>query len=76
MPAAAYTLDEIHKQRSELAADRARLLAALKELSAMYASTWDRVDGALVMMPPGIARFEKAHQMAQDAIAKAETTST
>lgn len=47
------------------------LLSALIELSSMYARTWDRADGALVMMPDGIARFEAAHAAAQAAIAAA-----
>lgn len=36
-------------------------LAALKEISAMYANTWDRIDGALIMMGDGVDRFEEAH---------------
>jgi hypothetical protein len=40
-------------------------IAALKELSAMYAHAWDRVDGCLVMMPGSIERFEKAHAEAK-----------
>ncbi len=57
---------------SALAADNNRLLAALKALSSMYGSTWDRADGCLVMMDTGIERFEKAHKLAQDAIKKSE----
>lgn len=45
---------------------------ALKKLSDMYASTWDRVDGALMMMGDGIERFEAAHQASRDAITKLE----
>lgn len=48
------------------------LLQALTELSNMYASTWDSVDGALVMMGPGVERFEKAHSAAEVAIAAAK----
>lgn len=48
------------------------LLEALKELHAMYAHTWDRVDGALVMIDRGVTRFEKAHEAASAAIARAE----
>lgn len=47
------------------------LLKTLTDLSNMYASTWDRVDGALVMMDSGISRFEKAHYAAQLVIAAA-----
>lgn len=45
---------------------------ALKELSGMYASTWDRVDGALLMTDSGVTRFESAHQKARNAINKLE----
>ncbi len=45
---------------------------ALKELSAMYAHTWDRADGALVMMDSGVVRFEEAHSKASQAIANLE----
>jgi len=47
------------------------LLRALTELSNMYASTWDGVDGSLRMFGDGIARFEKAHQAARIAVCKA-----
>lgn len=56
---------------ARLIAAAPELLAALNELASMYGSTWDRVDGALMMMDTGVERFEKAHQLAQDAIAKA-----
>jgi hypothetical protein len=45
-----------------------RLRAALAGLESMYAATWDRVDGALVMMPPSITRFEAAHKKAREAL--------
>ena len=48
------------------------LLAALRELSAMYASTWDRAVCAIPMIGSGIDRFEAAHAAALAAIAKAE----
>lgn len=41
---------------------------ALKELSNMYASTWDRVDGALMIMDSGVDRFEAAHDKAREAL--------
>lgn len=44
--------------------DRDRLRVALKGLSDMYARTWDRADGALVMMPDSVPRFEQAHRAA------------
>lgn len=49
-----------------------RLLAALKELDAMYAHCWDLVDGGLTIMPPSIPRFEAAHFAARVAIRRAE----
>lgn len=53
---------------AELRARVAGLESALKDLSDMYGSTWDRVDGALVMMDAGIERFEKAHAAARIAL--------
>lgn len=47
------------------------LLAALTELSNMYASTWDGADGTLRMFGDGVARFEKAHHAAQIAVCRA-----
>lgn len=47
------------------------LVAALSELSNMYASTWDGVDGCLRMFGDGVPRFEKAHHAAQIAVCKA-----
>lgn len=47
------------------------LYEALKALSAMYAATWDRVDGDLVMMGETVDKFEIAHQQAAAALAKA-----
>ena len=43
-----------------------KLRSALKGLSDMYALTWDRVDGGLMMMDSGVERFEKAHQAAYE----------
>lgn len=48
--------------------DYERLRDALRGLSNMYSRTWDRVDGALMMMPDNIERFEKAHAAAQSAL--------
>lgn len=45
-----------------------KLRAALKGLSDMYAQTWDRVDGALVMMPETVSQFEAAHKKARIAL--------
>lgn len=50
--------------REDDQAEIARLRAALKGLSDMYARTWDRVDGALVMMPDRVSLFEEAHRQA------------
>lgn len=52
-------------------ATNAQLVAALKELCAMYGSTWDSVDGSLVMMGTGVERFEKAHDAGLAALAAA-----
>lgn len=40
------------------------LREALKELTDLYSHIWDRVDGAFVLMPASIPRFEKAHAKA------------
>lgn len=45
---------------------------ALRGLSSMYAQTWDRVDGALILLPSGVDRFEKAHADASNALATLE----
>jgi hypothetical protein len=45
-----------------------RLRTALAGLEAMYVYTWDRVDGALVMMPDAIPKFEAAHKAARVAL--------
>jgi IS1 family transposase len=50
--------------------ERGELIEALHELSAMYASTWDRVDESLVMMGDGVKRFEKAHSKARALLAR------
>lgn len=60
----ACTLDEIRAAPE--------LLAALKELRALYTHFWDRVDGGLLVLPPSMERFEKAFFAAAVAIAKAE----
>ncbi len=44
------------------------VVAALQELSDMYAHTWDRVGGGLLMLDNGVARFEKAHARAENAL--------
>lgn len=54
--------------KMELCDEVDTLRAALQGLCDMYARTWDRVDGALVMMPDNIERFEKAHAAAQFAL--------
>ncbi|QAZ38465.1 hypothetical protein C1M51_02960 [Methylibium sp. Pch-M] len=51
-------------------AQRDELLEALRDLSDIYARIWDRVDGALVLMPDSIDRFEKAQEKACAAITK------
>lgn len=47
---------------------------ALQELHDMYAFTWDCVDGALMMIDTGVARFEQAHAKAAAALAKLEAS--
>lgn len=46
----------------------AELRHALEGLERMYARTWDRVDGALVMFPDNIPQFEEAHRKARVAL--------
>lgn len=53
------------------AGPNAQLVEALKELCAMYGSTWDSVDGSLVMFADGVTRFEKAHAAGLAALAAA-----
>jgi len=60
----------------ELQSDKSILLSALAELSGMYGSTWDCVDGCLLMMASGIERFEKAHEAAKTALMQAVTLET
>lgn len=48
------------------------LVNALTALSDMYAATWDRVDGSLVLMPDNVSRFEAAHEAARAALTAAE----
>ena len=50
----------------------AELVRALEELSAMYGHSWDRSDGALMMMGSSIPRFEAAHDKARAVLAKAK----
>jgi hypothetical protein len=45
-----------------------KLRAALRALSDMYARTWDRTDGALIMMGDGVEKFERAHELARRAL--------
>lgn len=47
-----------------------RLRDALAGLSDMYAHAWDRADGALVMMPESVKRFEAAHEKARAALGR------
>lgn len=50
------------------AQENGQLRSALKGLSDMYARTWDRVDGALVMMPDRVSLFEEVHRAARIAL--------
>lgn len=47
------------------------LYDALAELSDMYVHAWDVADGGLMMMGSSVERFEKAHEAATAALAKA-----
>lgn len=58
------------------AGPNALLVEALKELCAMYGSTWDSIDGSLVMMGTGVERFEKAHEAGLAALAAAGVAAT
>ena len=51
-----------------LLADLDAMRGALEELSAMYAQTWDKVDGGLAMFSDSVRRFEKAHARAAAAL--------
>ena len=64
--ARAYSFADAH-----LMAASPDLLAAAEALANMYASIWDRVDGALVLMPGSIDRFEAAQENVRKAIQKA-----
>lgn len=57
---------------AQLFAAAPELYESLKELSALYAHAWDRTDGSLVMMNDSIERFERAHEKAAAALAKAD----
>lgn len=54
--------DALARQNKQIAT----LRAALKGLSDMYARIWDRVDGALVLMPDSIDKFEAAQAKAHE----------
>lgn len=61
--------DRMCQTMCDIQADRLELLTeALSDLSDMYAHVWDRVDGALVMLPQSIKRFERAHAKARIAL--------
>lgn len=62
--------DKAAAERNELREQRDELLAALKELSAMYTHTWDSVNGDLLMLVDSIPRFEAAHEKARAALAR------
>lgn len=67
--------EDARRKRYQMESAAPDMLEALKELSAMYSHAWDAEGGALVMLPPSVARFEAAHEKAQIAIAKAEGVS-
>lgn len=60
-------------ERDRLKATNRELLAALRELSAMYTHAWDLVDGGLTMLSGSVDRFEAAHENARAAISRATT---
>lgn len=61
--------ERVKEALSEKVNSHDALVAALRGLSDMYAKTWDRVDGALVLMPDNIELFERAHEAARAALA-------
>ncbi|WP_093305961.1 hypothetical protein ABL840_08950 [Variovorax sp. NFACC27] len=75
-----YTADQLRaalQSVAERAAKKEReqadeLLKALKDLSSMYAQTWDLVDGGLTMMGESVPLFEKRHKAASAAIKRYE----
>jgi hypothetical protein len=52
------------------------LMAALKEMEAMYTHAWDRVDGGLTMMKSSVERFDaacgRAHELLKSVTAEKE----
>lgn len=56
-----------------LLADLDAMRGALRELSDMYARTWDKVDGGLAMFSDSMKRFEKAHARAHAALKGADS---
>lgn len=50
----------------------AQLVGALEGLTAMYAKTWDVVDGGLAMLSDSVKEFEKAHEEARAALSAAK----
>lgn len=63
-------LNEItqHVPQAWALAEIDKLRAALSELSAVYTSCWDLVDGGLLLMPSSMDRFEKANAGARKAL--------
>lgn len=49
-----------------------KLVVALEGLTAMYAKTWDVVEGGLAMMSDSVEEFEKAHEAARAALSEAK----
>ncbi|MCH8180207.1 MAG: DUF551 domain-containing protein [Proteobacteria bacterium] len=49
-----------------------KLAGALEGLTAMYAKTWDVVEGGLAMMSDSVEEFEKAHDAARAALSEAK----
>lgn len=55
-------------ERDTLSQHNAELRSALSELSAVYSSCFDLVDGGLIIMQPSVERFEKANAAARKAL--------
>lgn len=53
-------------ERDALVALATTAIDACRGLSQMYGSTWDSVNGDLLMLAPSIPRFEAAHRKAID----------
>lgn len=61
------------REMKRLQAENAKLLAALKDMCAMYTYVWDVVDGGLFCAQDNVQRFDTAHEKAHALVQKIET---